>query len=110
MSSDQSADRERNAMVSRLGPFEIDWPRSLGYFGAVGLAVGVGLIDPPAALFIAAVPFLKMLDVSRAPKAARFLGQVFEGMAKPVGGDSQGTVRIASPTAGVDAQPVGQSG
>ena len=109
-SSDQSADAQNNALVSRLGPFEIDWPRSLGYFGAVGLAVGVGLLDPPAALFIAAVPFLKMLDVSHAPQAARFLGQVFEGMAKPVGGDSQGTVRIASPTAGVDAQPVSQSG
>jgi hypothetical protein len=100
---------QQKGLVSRVGPLEIDWPRSLGYFGAVGLAVGIGMIDPPAGLFIAAIPFLKMLDVSRAPNPVRFFGQVFEGMAKPVGGDSQGTVRVASAGAGTDAEPVGQS-
>ena len=83
-------------LVGRLGPLELDWPRSLGYFGGVGIAVGAGLIDPPLGLFIAAVPFLKMLDLPRMPRLPRFVGQVFEGIAKPVGGDSEGTVRLVS--------------
>jgi hypothetical protein len=96
------------ALVSRFGPFEIDWPRSFGYFGGAALAVGVGLIDPPVGLFIAAVPFLKMLNLPRAPTPTKFIGQVIEGMAKPVGGDSQGTVRISSRSAGANDKPVGQ--
>jgi hypothetical protein len=83
-------------LVGRIGPFEIDWPRSLGFFGGVGMAVGIGLIDPPLGLFIAAVPFLKMLDLPGLPARARFMGQVFEGVAKPVGGDSEGTVRLVT--------------
>jgi hypothetical protein len=93
------------SMVSKLGAVEIDWPRSIGFFGGVGLAVGVGLIDPPLGLFIAAVPFLKMLDLPRLPPQFRFVGQVFEGVAKPVGGDSEGTVRIVTGK-GTNTQPV----
>jgi hypothetical protein len=93
-------------LVSRLGPFEIDWPRSLGYFGGIALAVGLELIDPPIGLFIAAVPFLKMFDASRSPAPSRFLGQVFEGVAKPVGGDTEGTVRLSSARRGESGPPV----
>jgi len=93
-------------MVSRIGPIEIDWPRSLGYFGGIALAVGFELVDPPIGLFIAAVPFLKMLDASRAPSPARFFGQIFDGVAKPVGGDAQGTVRMASGREGTSGPPV----
>lgn len=82
------------AIVSRVGPVEIDWPRSLGYFGGIGLAVGIGLIDPPVGAFIAAVPFLKMLNRRRAATPSRFVGQIFEGLSKPVGGDSEGTIRL----------------
>lgn len=96
-------------LVSRVGPVELDWPRSLGYFGGVGLAVAAGLIDPPLGLFIAAVPFLKMLDLPGLPKLPRFVGQVFEGVAKPVGGDSEGTIRVVTKK-GADEQPVGSSG
>ena len=92
-------------MVSRIGPLEIDWPRSLGFFGGIGLAVGVGLIDPPIGLFIAAVPLLKMLNLPGAPAPSQFIGQVLEGVAKPVGGDSQGTVRIVT-TKGSSDEPV----
>jgi hypothetical protein len=95
-------------IVGRLGPFEIDWPRSLGYFGGIGIALGIGLIDPPVGLFIAAIPFLKMLKADRAPTPSQFVGQVLEGVAKPVGGDSQGTIRLASPRTGDSDQPVGQ--
>ena len=94
------------AIVSRIGPIEIDWPRSLGYFGGIALAVGLEIIDPPIGLFIAAVPFLKMLDSSRAPAPSRFLGQVFEGVAKPVGGEGEGTVRVSSGRRGTSGPPV----
>ena len=93
-------------LVSRIGPIEIDWPRSLGYFGGIALAVGLELIDPPIGLFIAAVPFLKMFDASRAPAPSRFLGQIFEGVAKPVGGDTEGTVRVSSGRSGESGPPV----
>lgn len=93
-------------LVSRIGPVEIDWPRSLGYFGGIALAVGFELIEPPIGLFIAAVPFLKMLDASRAPAPSRVLGQIFEGVAKPVGGDTEGTVRVASGREGTSGPPV----
>ena len=72
-------------LVSRIGPFEVDLPRSLGFFGGVALAVGAGLIEPPL----------------------RFVAQIFEGVAKPVGGDSQGTVRIVT-SAGSSDEPVEQ--
>jgi hypothetical protein len=99
----QGADNE--ALVSRIGPLEIDWPRSLGYFGGIALAVGLELIDPPIGLFIAAVPFLKMLNLSRAEFPPRFVGHFLEGMAKPVGGDSEGTIRFVTPEGATD-EPV----
>ena len=98
-------DKPEPELVSRVGALEIDWPRSLGYFGGIAAAVGVGLIEPPLGLFIAAVPFLKMLDLPRLPNRARFIAQVFEGVAKPVGGDSEGTVRIVTPK-GASGEPV----
>lgn len=94
-----------DGLVSRIGPLELDWPRSLGFFGGVGLAVAIGVIDPPLGLFIAAVPFLKMLDLPSLPQIPRFFGQVFEGVAKPVGGDSEGTVRLVT-SKGSDDPPV----
>lgn len=95
-------------LVSRVGPFEMDWPRSIGYFGGIGIAVTAGLIDPPLGLFIAAVPFLKMLDLPLLPNLPRFVAQVFEGVAKPVGGDSEGTIRVVT-RKGASDQPVESS-
>ena len=93
------------ALVSRFGAVEVDWPRSFGFFGGIGLAVGAGLIDPPLGVFIAAIPFIKMLDLPRLPDQARFIAQVFEGVAKPVGGDSEGTVRVVT-SRGASDEPV----
>jgi hypothetical protein len=84
-----------DGMVVRAGRFEIDVPRSLGYFGGIATAVAIGLIEPPLGVFIAAVPFVKMLTNQRAPDPLRFLGLVTEGAAQPVGSSGQGTVRIA---------------
>lgn len=102
-------DQPEPELVSRVGALEIDWPRSLGYFGGTALAVAAGLIEPPLGLFIAAVPFLKMLDLPHLPNRFRFVAQIFEGIAKPVGGDSQGTVRIVTPE-GASDEPVEGSG
>ena len=42
-------------IVIRTGRLEIDVPRALGYFGGIAAAVAVGMIEPPLAVFIAAV-------------------------------------------------------
>ncbi len=78
----------------QLGPVLIDVPRSMGYFGGVGAALALGLVDPPLAAFIAAVPFLAMLTHRSLPAPVRFLGEALEGAAKPVGGDDDGYVLL----------------
>lgn len=89
--SEQNPDR---GLVLRAGPITVDVPRSLGYYGGIAVAVGVGMIEPPLALFIGAIPVVKMLMRGGAPQPLRFLGQVFDGAAQPVGGDAQGTIRV----------------
>ncbi len=101
----KAAAQHEPRLVSRVGPIEFDWPRSVGYFGGTWLAVAAGLIEPPLGLFIAAVPFVKMLDLPGLPNLPRFVGQVLEGVAKPVGGDSEGTVRLVT-SEGASQQPV----
>jgi hypothetical protein len=91
--SDQQEDQE---FVARMGPLEIDWPRSIGYFGGIGLAVAFELIAPELVLFVAAVPLLKALKRRHAPLIERLIGAVLEGSAKPVGGDTEGVVRLAN--------------
>ncbi|HLH22088.1 MAG TPA: hypothetical protein VK066_06175 [Chloroflexota bacterium] len=88
---------EDRGLTSQVGPVEVHWVRSVGYFGGIGLAVAFELIEPPLALFIAAVPFLKMLNRPRAPLPVRFVSQLVDGAAKPVGGDSEGTIRLTTP-------------
>jgi hypothetical protein len=90
-------EKNEQGVVVRLGWLEVDIPRSLGYFGGIGLAVCAGLIEPPLGVAIAAIPLVKMLNLSRAPRPSRFVGQFFEGMALPVGGDSEGTIRLVTP-------------
>lgn len=81
-------------LVSHIGAVKVDWPRSLGYYGGIGLALAAGVIDPPLAIFIGAIPFLKMLNQPKAPLPVRFLGQVLDGAAKPVGGSSEATIEL----------------
>lgn len=71
----------------------VDWPRSIGFFGAIGAAVALDLISMPIAVFVAAVPFLKLMNRPNAPKPQQFFSHLVDGAAKPVGGDSEGTVR-----------------
>ena len=81
-SSGRSNGESAEEFVSRVGPIEVDWPRSLGYFGGVATAVAVGIIEPPLGLFIVAIPLLKMLKANRLPTPAQFLGHVLDGVAK----------------------------
>jgi len=77
-----------------VGRIQLDVPRSVGYFGGLAAAVGIGMIEPPLALFIAAVPIFKMLTNSALPAPVRMAGEVLEGAAKPVGGDAEGVVLL----------------
>jgi hypothetical protein len=87
---------EDKGLVSRVGPLEIDWPRSIGYFGGIGLAVAFELIAPPIALFIAAVPVLKLFKHPGQAWPLRIVADALEGAAKPVGGDTEAVVRLAA--------------
>lgn len=84
----------RSLLEVQVGGITVDVPRSLGYFGGVAVAVGVGLVDPPVGVFIAAVPLIKALTNRSAPVMVRLVGEILEGGAKPVGGDADAVVRV----------------
>jgi len=95
MSEQASAhEPENRGLVVSVGPVTVDVPRTVGYFGAVGLATATGLIEAPLGVFIAAIPLVKMLMTRNLPRPVRFVGQVFDGAAQPVGGEAEGTVRL----------------
>lgn len=87
---------EDRGLVVRVGSVEIEVPRTLGYYGGIGMAVATGMIEPPLAAFIAVVPFLKMLNRPNSTKPARIVSQTLGGAAKPVGGDSLSSIRIVN--------------
>ena len=89
---------EDEGLTARIGPIEIDWPKALGYFGGVWLAVTYEVITPPLGLFIAAIPFLKLLKRPDRPWPLRIASDMLEGAAKPVGGDAETTIRSARST------------
>ncbi len=88
------ADDDDEEFVTTFGGVKVDWPRIVGYYGALGIAVACEVIAPPLGLFIAAVPLLKLLKRKRASLPERFVGAVVEGAGKPVGGDADGVVRL----------------
>jgi hypothetical protein len=83
-----------NVLEVKLGNVEVDVPRSVGYFGGLAAALSLGLIEPPLALFIAAVPAFKALTNTALPRAVRVVGEVLEGAAKPVGSDAEGVIQL----------------
>ncbi|GAC1639383.1 MAG: hypothetical protein NVS4B2_28800 [Chloroflexota bacterium] len=91
---------ENRDLVSRVGPIEVDWPRTTGYYAGIGLAVALGMIEAPLAVFIGAVPFLKMLNRPNSSLPARLISQTLDGASKPVGGDGESTIRVVR-----DARP-----
>jgi hypothetical protein len=105
MSSEGGEPQEQRGLVSRVGPLEVDWPRTVGYFGGIGLAVAYDLIAPPLAIFVAAIPFLKLLKHPHQPMLVRVVADTLEGAAKPVGGDTEATVRVAAKSASQPGAP-----
>ena len=99
MPNDLQEEPEERGLVTRMGQLEIDWPKSIGYFGGIGLAVALDLIEPPLALFIGAIPFLKLLKYPQEPWPVRIAADLIEGAAKPVGGDAESTVRVTTDAA-----------
>jgi hypothetical protein len=87
------SDMDERGMVGHVGPIEIDVPRTLGYYAGIGLAVAYGMIEPPVGVFIALVPFFKMLNRPNSTPPERFTAQVLDGASKPVGGDSEAAIR-----------------
>ncbi len=87
--------QEDRGMITQAGPLVVDVPRSIGYFGAVTLAVALELIPLPLGAFIAVVPFLKLLKRSGDAPRTRFVAAILEGAAIPVGGQSEDVIRVA---------------
>ena len=83
-----------DGFVFRYRALEIDIPQSIGLFGGLGVAAALEIIDPLVALFIAAVPLVKMLDLPHSLTPVRFVSRVFQGASKPVGSDADGVVRV----------------
>lgn len=90
--------KSEQAITGQADHLEIDWPRSIGFFGGLGVAAALELVPIPIALFVASVPFLKMLNRPRASTPRTFISHLVDGAAKPVGGDTEGTVRWAPRT------------
>lgn len=84
----------RSMWEIRIGGVRIDVPRTVGYYGGVAAAVGLGLVEPPLGIFIAGIPVIRALTHSAAPAAVRLAGEILEGGAKPVGGDAEAVVQI----------------
>lgn len=98
MSEEQDVNEQKQGMTSHFGPVEIDWPRTIGYYSGISLALAFELIEPPLAIFIAAIPLLKMLNYPGASKPTRFIGQMLEGAAKPIGGSAEATIQLHEKT------------
>jgi len=86
----------RTLLQIELGPVQIDVPQAVGYYSGIGVGLALGILEPPLAAFIAAVPLIKIL-AERDSFPARFVGELLEGAAKPIGGDAEGTVRVVDP-------------
>ncbi|GAC1332292.1 MAG: hypothetical protein NVSMB17_11260 [Candidatus Dormibacteria bacterium] len=84
------------ALNGKVGPVRVHWPTTVGYYGGVGLAVAVGMIEWPVAIFIGAVPVVKMLKDRSTPTPLRYFVDMFQGAAKPVGGDGDSMMELES--------------
>ncbi|MBV9469846.1 MAG: hypothetical protein JOZ57_11440 [Abitibacteriaceae bacterium] len=94
---DAESQDDDGTMVGHIGPVEIDWAKTIGFYGGLSAAVAFELVAPPLAIFIGIYPLLKLLNRPKAPLPVRILSDLLEGAAKPVGGDAEGTIRVTSP-------------
>ncbi|MDQ2783473.1 MAG: hypothetical protein M3Y58_00530 [Chloroflexota bacterium] len=91
------ASTTERGLTNRVGPLEVNWPRAVGYYGGLALAVGFGMIEPPFGVFIAAVPFFKMLNRPKASHPVRLVSQIMDGASQPVGGDGDPVIKLMTP-------------
>ncbi len=96
----QDDQKQEQGMTSRVGIQEIDWPKTVGYYGGIGLALAFELIEPPVAAFIAFIPLFKLLGHPKLPMPARIAGQVLEGASQPVGGADEATIHLVDDNQG----------
>ena len=87
----------RKAEQDRGLPAEIDWPMAMGYYAGIGLALAFEMMEPPLALFIAAIPIFKMLNRPRASWPTGLVSQLLHGMASPDGNDGDGAIQLSTP-------------
>lgn len=87
---------EEQGMVSRFGPIEVNWPRTIGYYGGIALALSFELIEPPVGIFIASIPLIKMLSRPKLAQPVRFASEVLQGASIPLNGDAEASIRIHS--------------
>src|SRR5438270_2487107 len=99
---------EQRGLMIRLGQLEVDWPKTIGYYGGVGVALACDLIAPPLALFIAAIPVLKLFKAPAQPGLLRIAADAVEGAARPVGGDADAIIRVV-PKPRPTARPAGHN-
>ena len=88
---------DNDVLVTRTNRVEIDWPQLVGYYGGIGLALAAEILDPPLAIFIGAIPLIKMLKRPGASRPTRVVAQLLEGASVPVGGSAEAAIRIKSP-------------
>jgi len=91
------ANQDEQGLTSQVGPVEINWPLTVGYYGGIGLAIAFDLVAPPLAIFIAAIPFMKMINRPGASRPTRLVSQVLQGVATPVNGDAPSSIRLTTP-------------
>src|SRR2546429_9311431 len=85
---------EQDRRVTRhIGPLDSDWPRSIGYYGGIGLAGAAGMVGAPVALSVAPIPFLKMLNPPTRAWAPGFVPPVGECPPQPAGGAPLGAIQ-----------------
>lgn len=85
---------DRSSITTGVGPIQVDVPRTAGYYGGIAAAVALGVIDWPVALFIGAIPVVKLLKGRPLRLGLTVAVQFFEGAVKPVGGDAEGTIQL----------------
>lgn len=90
-------DDNNDVLVMRTDRVEVNRPKLVGYYGGIGLALAAEIIEPPLALFIGAIPLVKMLKRPGASIPTRLVAQLVEGAAIPVGGEAQSAIQIKSP-------------
>ncbi len=75
--------RAGNIWEVGVGTVKVNVPRSVGYVGGLPVAVGVGLFEPPLALFIASRPVFKPWTNTGRPRAVRVVGELLNTRPNP---------------------------